>query len=175
VDPPADLAEFCKLQYPRLVGTLSLYCGDAQLAEDLAQEALTRACSRWAQVSRMASPGAWVHRVGINAANSSLRRRNLARRVQARLESSADAVVEPPDVAGDIALRRAVAALPAGQRSALVLRYFSDMTVVEAAEALGCTPQAVRNRTNRALENLRQLDGQDLTHRHAEADECPTT
>lgn len=44
---PEDLAAFCEREYPRLVGTLSLYCGDVLLAEELAQEALARACSRW--------------------------------------------------------------------------------------------------------------------------------
>lgn len=46
----AGLAEFCRREHPRLVGALSLYCGDSDVAEELAQEALIRAADRerWA-------------------------------------------------------------------------------------------------------------------------------
>jgi len=53
---------FCHREHRRLVGALTLYCGDAELARDLAQEALARACRDWSKVSRMAAPGAYVHR-----------------------------------------------------------------------------------------------------------------
>ena len=35
-----ELADFCRSEWPRLVGSLGLYVGDRALAEDLAQEAL---------------------------------------------------------------------------------------------------------------------------------------
>ncbi|CAN5435410.1 hypothetical protein BH23ACT7_BH23ACT7_03670 [soil metagenome] len=47
---------FCHREHRRLVGALTLYCGDAELARDLAQEALARACRDWSKVSRMAAP-----------------------------------------------------------------------------------------------------------------------
>lgn len=72
---PADLAAFCRLEHPRLVGTLGLYTGDADLAEELAQDALLRACRDWDRVRTFAAPGAWVHRVAINLANSAFRSR----------------------------------------------------------------------------------------------------
>jgi predicted RNA polymerase sigma factor len=40
--PDDALVAFCRHEHPRLVGTLSLYCGDADLAEELAQEVLCR-------------------------------------------------------------------------------------------------------------------------------------
>ena len=61
---------FCRREYPRLVGVLSLYCGDAGVAEELAQEALVRVYESWRRMHTMASPGAWVHRVAINLASS---------------------------------------------------------------------------------------------------------
>jgi response regulator RpfG family c-di-GMP phosphodiesterase len=42
----------------RLVGALGLYTGDHDLAEECAQEALTRACRDWRRVSAMEAPGA---------------------------------------------------------------------------------------------------------------------
>jgi DNA-directed RNA polymerase specialized sigma24 family protein len=40
VDKDADLAAFCRAEWPRLVGSMSLYLGRRDQAEDLAQEAL---------------------------------------------------------------------------------------------------------------------------------------
>lgn len=154
--PPGDLDAFCRREYPRLVGTLSLYCGDRHLAEELAQEALARACGRWAEVSQMHAPGAWVHRVGINAANSYWRRLRAGRRAQARLQSGAKLDHHDPDSASDDALRRAVAELPDRQRTALVLRYFAEMSVPETASTMGISDQAVRNLTHRAVARLRE-------------------
>jgi DNA-directed RNA polymerase specialized sigma24 family protein len=73
------LDAFCRREYRRLVGALSLYCGDPSVAEEVAQEALYRACRRWSQVSQIQAPGAWVHRVAINIANSAYRRRLVLR------------------------------------------------------------------------------------------------
>jgi predicted RNA polymerase sigma factor len=60
------VASMCKLEYQRLVGMLGLYCGDADVAEDLTQEALIRLCQNWRKVSRMDAPerwsGSWPHR-----------------------------------------------------------------------------------------------------------------
>ena len=153
--PPEELDAFCRREYPRLVGTLSLYCGDRHLAEELAQEALARACGRWTQVSQMHAPGAWVHRVAINAANSYWRRLRAGHRAQARLESGAALQHEDPDSASDLALRHAVAGLPERQRTALVLRYFAEMSVPETASVMDVSEQAVRNLTHRAVAHLR--------------------
>lgn len=161
VGPPEDLELFCRREYPRLVGTLSLYCSDRLLAEELAQETLARACARWEQVSRMAAPGAWAHRVAINAANSYWRRLRAGRRARQRLRSSQPATYDHEQIAADVALREAVAQLPERQRTALVLRYFADLDVDEVAEVMGATNQAVRNLTHRALKRLREMLGED--------------
>lgn len=82
--PPDDLSAFCQREHPRLVGALSLYCGDALLAQELAQEALVRVCQRWEQVHAKGSPQAWAHRVALNLAHSWYRRRSAERRALAR-------------------------------------------------------------------------------------------
>src|SRR5688500_17429750 len=53
-------AEFCRREHQRLVGALGLYCGDFDLAEELAQEALARVWRDWATVQRKDSPAAWA-------------------------------------------------------------------------------------------------------------------
>lgn len=150
---PQDLAAFCRQEYPKLVGALDLYVGDVYVAEELAQEALVRASQRWSRVSQLDSPGGWTYRVAINLANSWFRRRAAERRARERigpLEAHRD-----PDGAEGESVRRAVAALPERQRTALVLRYYLDLSAAEVAQRLGTTPGAVRASTKRAVAYLR--------------------
>ena len=44
-----DFTAMCQREYPRLVGLLVLAVGDRGQAEDIAQEAMARAWSRWAR------------------------------------------------------------------------------------------------------------------------------
>jgi DNA-directed RNA polymerase specialized sigma24 family protein len=62
----SELVDFCRDEWPRLVGSMSLYLGRRDVAEDLAQETLVRACGRWAEVRSAGSPSAWAHRVAFN-------------------------------------------------------------------------------------------------------------
>ena len=73
--PPEDQEQFVKRMWPRLVGSMTLITGDRAAAEDLAQEALIRACSTWSSVSAAASADAWTFRVAFNLANSRWRRK----------------------------------------------------------------------------------------------------
>ena len=149
----AELSEFCRLERPRLVGSLSLYTGDRQLAEDLAQETLVRACQHWTEVRLTTSRSAWAHRVAFNLAKSQFRKRAVRRRYQ-HLENP-ETTTQDADTPMQLAVRNAVAALPEPQRRAVVLRYFTDMTVFEAAGVMGCPANTVKTHTRRAIEALR--------------------
>jgi DNA-directed RNA polymerase specialized sigma24 family protein len=132
VSPDEDArTRFCIGEYPRLVGALILYTGDRELAVELAQEALARACRHWRRVERMPAPGAWVHRVAINLANSAFARRRAERAVRARLAGLPDP--EAGEITGPdrLEVRGAVGQLPERQRAAIVLRYFVDLPVRE--------------------------------------------
>jgi RNA polymerase sigma-70 factor (sigma-E family) len=155
VDTAQELAGFCRSEHPRLVGTLSLYTGDADLAEELAQEALVRVCQHWSRVGRLESPGGWAHRVAINLANSSFRSRAAKQRATARLQA-AQTDPDSIDVTDAVAVRRAVAALPDRQRTALVLRYFADFPVSEVAGLMGCPEGTVKTLTFEAIRSLRR-------------------
>jgi DNA-directed RNA polymerase specialized sigma24 family protein len=56
-------------------------------------------------------------------------------------------------------LRAAVAALPPRQRATLVLRFYCDLSVDQAAQILGCSPGTVKSQTARALEAVRRALG----------------
>jgi len=169
-DARAALTAFCAREHRRLVGSLTLHCGDPHVAAELAQEALARVCSDWSRVERMDAPGAWLHRVAVNLASSHYRRRQAERTALQRFGSRQ---VEDPgaDPAPALAVRRAVAALPLRQRTALVLRYYSDLSIQQTADAMGCAPGTVKSLTSQALAQLRTTAG--LTD-HLTASEEPS-
>lgn len=151
-----DLLEaFCRREHPALLRSLALYTGDPLLAEECAQEALLAACRNWSQVSELASPAGWLHRVGFNHANNYFRRRRAERRALQRQRDGVDAAYEMPDSATAIAVREALTRLPHRQRAVLLLRYFADLDVAETAQALEITPEAARSLTHRAIVAMR--------------------
>jgi RNA polymerase sigma-70 factor (sigma-E family) len=149
-----EVHEFCRRVRPRLVGTLSLLVGDANVAEELAQETLARVWVGWARLGPLTEParGAWAYRVAVNLANSWWRRRLAERRALGRFTDRARG---DPDLADAVAVRRAVATLPRRQRTALVLRYYADLPVAEVAALMGCAPGTVKALTSQALRGLR--------------------
>lgn len=148
------LERFCIDAHPRLVAALTHQFGDPWLAEELAQDALIRACDRWATVSDMESPIGWTFRVGVNLGNSIFRRRSAERRARAR--RGADRTVHhDPDTADRLAVSQALDELTVPQREAIVLRYFLGLTAGEAAAILSSTAGAVRALTHRAISTLR--------------------
>lgn len=155
-DPPG-VVEFCARIRPRLVGMLSLLCGNGAVAEDLAQETLARVWLHWEKVRDLGADNAdaWTYRVAVNLANSWLRRVMAERRARARLLAGAARVHDDPDPSQMVELRRAVAALPRRQRTALVLRYHADLPIQQVAMLMGCSPGTVKSLTNRAVTRLR--------------------
>lgn len=153
-----DQAEtFCADVRPWLVGALSLYCGDADVAEELAQDALARVWDRWPTVRTMSSPEAWTYRVALNLASSHYRRRAAERRAIGRAlpKRRGPETMLTPDAADALAVRQAVAGLPRRQKAALVLRYYADLPVSEVAELMGCAPGTVKALTHQAVAALR--------------------
>jgi RNA polymerase sigma-70 factor (sigma-E family) len=169
-DDPTGVIGFCHRVRPRLVGTLSLLCGDGDAAEELAQETLARVWLHWSRVRELGEPPAtaWTYRVAINLTNSWFRRRVAERRARTRLGARAAGAHIDPDPADAVAIRRAVAALPRRQRTALVLRYYADLPVAEVAALMGCAPGTVKSLTSKALTALRKVEG---LHVAAEAEE----
>ena len=76
-----DFGEFYEASYRRVVGLVAAIVGDRQQAEDIAQEAFSRALTRWHRVARYELPEAWVRRVAlrltVDAARRASRRRSV--------------------------------------------------------------------------------------------------
>lgn len=152
-----ELAEFCRREHRRLVAALDLLCGSLPLAEDLAQETFARVCKDWQRIRAMESPTGYAHRIGLNLARSSFRRRAIERRIGARL--GRDDTWHDPDSASAVAVRTALQALREDQRRVLVLRYFLGYSVAETAEVLSMPVGSVKTHASRGLATLRGLLG----------------
>jgi RNA polymerase sigma factor (sigma-70 family) len=68
-----------------------------------------------------------------------------------------------PDASAQVDQRdelfRLLLQLPPGQRAAIVLRYWEDLSEAEAAQVLGCSPGTVKSAASRGLACLRELGG----------------
>jgi RNA polymerase sigma factor (sigma-70 family) len=124
--------------------------GDRQEAQDLTQEALARAYSRWARVADYDE--AWITRVVTNLALGEVRRRGRADR-QVRVAASGaplDAlVVQRAELVS--VLRR----LSRRQREVVAMRYLADLPEAQVAAALGCSVGTVKQHASRGLAALR--------------------
>ncbi len=150
---PSDLEAFCEANKSRLVGLLTLQCGDPHVAEELAQDTLVRVCVRWRSVERMGNPEAWMFRVAINLANSYYRRKAAERKAKSRLD--VPTYHRDPDVANAVAIREALAELPKRQRAVLILRFYADLSTRDVADALGMPEGTVKTLSHRAIKTLR--------------------
>lgn len=161
---PPGAAAFCEAQIPRLVGALTLYCGDKGLAEELAQEALARAVQHWNKIGSSDQRDGWVYRVEINLANSRFRRLLAERRANQKLATRSE-TQQSLDPGTALAVRRAVSELPRRQRAPLTLRYYLDLPVVEVANVMDCPESTVKTLTRRGLDRLKQLLDDDREDR----------
>lgn len=156
--------EFCRAIGPHLVGFLTLHCGDRDVAEDLAQQTLARVWASWGRIGAVSNRRAYVHRMACNAAASWFRRRAAERRARRRASprGSRQAGGER-DVATTVAVRDAVARLPQRQRTAILLRYYADLSVRDTAAAMGCAEGTVKALTFKAIAALREAGLTDDT------------
>lgn len=157
-----ELTAFCRDEYPKLAGMLALYCGDRDLAEDLAQETIIRLIENWKKVSDLPAPSLWCRKVAINTANSWFRRAAAKRRATRRLEHGISSSHHDPDSASAVSVRRAVANLPTRQKTVIVLRYYADLPVDQVAQIMRCREGTVWSLTNQAIASLRNAGLVDL-------------
>ena len=141
-----------------LINLAYRFCRDRGRAEEMAQEAFLRAYRGLGQWRKDAVFSTWLFALATNLYRSELRR------IPARTVPLDD-IAEPHDTRPsdggfedqerDLAVRRAVGALPAKYREALILFYFHDMDVTAAALSLGLPEGTVKARLFRGREILR--------------------
>lgn len=139
-------------------------CGDANLAEDAAQEAFI---SAWQHLPgyRPRSPFRnWVYRIATNAALDVLRRRRETVNVDllplASPTPGPEAQVQKRERGRQV--QEAVLALPPASRAALILREYEGLSYQEIADALDIPIGTVMSRLHYARERLRDLLAAEL-------------
>jgi RNA polymerase sigma factor (sigma-70 family) len=129
--------------------------GDRAQAEDVAQEALTRAYVHWPRLDERRE--GWVVTTTVNIVIDNYRRER-RRHVRVYRAPALPNEGRPfdRDEAQRLDLQRLLAALPARQRQVAVLRYLEDRTEREVALLLGCSIGTVKRHAARAAEALRR-------------------
>jgi RNA polymerase sigma-70 factor (sigma-E family) len=156
---PADFLDFANACSGRLFRTAWLLCGDWHLAEDLVQTTLGKLYRAWKRVSRADSPEAYARTVLTRTYLSHRRRLSSSEQPYAALPEGSGHEVDP---ALRVTLLRSLAELAPKDRAVLVLRYWEDLSVEETARQMGVSEGAVRSRSMRALEKLRQVLGSEI-------------
>jgi RNA polymerase sigma-70 factor (ECF subfamily) len=143
----------------RLLGLAWRFCRDRGVAEDMAQEAFVKAFRSLASFRGDAAFSTWLTAVALNTYRSRLRAEGPP---LASLELDAELAAEPGALREmlrherDEAVRRAVLALPARYRDALVLYYFQEQDLAQAAAILGIAEGTLKARLHRGRELLRR-------------------
>lgn len=151
--------EVYEARYDQLVSVARLTTGSYAIAEELVQEAFAELYRRFDAVRR---PDAYVQRAVVSRCTSWVRRRVTERRYLDRhgsgRGSEVDGGVAAEPVwstdAATVEVIEALQTLPSRQRAVVVLRYLADWSEVEAAQALGMRPTAVRSLLARARARL---------------------
>jgi RNA polymerase sigma-70 factor (ECF subfamily) len=153
--------ELVRCHYTGVVNVVYRLCGDAGLAEDMAQEAFLRVWNNLPSFRPGSSLRNWLYRIAVNAALDVLRRRTEEPVEDERMERMTDEAPGPEAVviAREQAafLQQAMRSLPEAARSVLVLREYGELSYQEIASVLDIPVGTVMSRLNYASNRLREL------------------
>lgn len=138
---------------PRLYALCLRLSANLWDAQDLYQETWLRAYRSFARYDPQREFSVWVTQICINLYRDQLRRKKLANFLhlptgeeqQALLESLP--APEPEDFSD---LHAAIQALPPNYRLVILLYYFHDQDIAQAAKTLGLPPGTVKSRLSKA-------------------------
>ncbi len=148
-----------------LVGYLTRLTGDAERAEDLAQEAFLRLFTSARTYEERGQLRAYLFRIATNLLRSEERRSSRWRRLRGlfahtngHAEGGLPASQERRLLAAEIGglVEEAISRLPLRYRAPLVLREIEGLSYREICGALGCREGTVKSRIHRGRQLLRQ-------------------
>jgi RNA polymerase sigma-70 factor (sigma-E family) len=149
-----EFTGFAQAAFPRLRRTAFLLCGDWYTAEDLAQIALTKVFASWHRILKRDAVDAYARKTLLNVYLADAKRKRHSEVLAGGLPE------RPVDLPGPelrLAVMEALATLPPRARAVVILRYWEDLSVDQAAAALGCSAGTVKSQSARALDKLRSL------------------
>ena len=162
-EPPyvAEVESFLAERGHRLLRTAMILAGSREAGEDLLQAGLERLFRNWSKVN--GDPEGYLRRILTHLAADGWRRRGRWRDKWRLLQAADDGYL--PDGTGHIDTRdqliRLLGQLPPRQRTAIVLRYWEDLSEAETAEAMGISAGTVKSATSKGLHRLRELSGME--------------
>jgi RNA polymerase sigma-70 factor (sigma-E family) len=148
-----SFTDFVSAEQAGLLRLAVLLAGDRGQAEDLVQTALMKCYRHWGRITRSGPPSAYVRRALVTTHTSWRRRLSSTEQVMETVPDRADPRTELESA--DEELRRALRALPPRMRTAIVLRFYEDLSELRTAELMGCSASAVNTQTARGLARLR--------------------
>jgi RNA polymerase sigma-70 factor (ECF subfamily) len=158
-DRPA-FEELVRRRQSWLRTVLRRLCGDAVLADDLAQQAFL---SAWRGIGHLRSSqafGAWLRRLAVHVWLDHVRRRDPLDRSDPDGDDAIETAAGAPasgDVESGIDLDRALAMLAPHVRLCIVLSYADGMSHAEIVDATGLPLGTVKSHIRRGLEQLRRV------------------
>lgn len=133
--------------------------GDAWAADDLVQDTLERACSKWRLWTVGSDLRAWLFTVMHNVFASQMRRAPPLRNAEPIDEVAHElrALDSGHDRDHALDLQRCLLQLPEDQRAVLLLVSLEDLSYAEVAKVLGIPAGTVMSRLSRARVRLHEL------------------
>ena len=132
-----------------------LLTGDRAAAEDLVQDAFVKVAGRPLRLRDEGAFPGYLRKAIVNLARSNGRHRQVERRYLERTARTGELLAQDPDAAEREAMRHALLGLPIRQRTAVVLRFYEDLSEAQIAEVLRCRPGTVKSLISRGVEALR--------------------
>jgi len=132
-----------------------LLTGDPSVAEDVVQDAFVRVFRHLLHLRSPDALDAYLKKTVVNLVNSRFRRLRIERAYMQRQVGMAQLHVEAPDIDDRDTLTAALMRLPPRQRTAIVLRFYEDLSERQAAEVMNCRPGTVKALTHQGMNSLR--------------------
>ncbi|QDU34192.1 ECF RNA polymerase sigma factor SigW [Poriferisphaera corsica] len=138
---------------------------DIELAKDAAQETAIRFIQRLNRFQGNSQLKTWSLGIAVNVCREMRRRRKRGdmQRVEAEMLEAKDHLT---GAYGNQAIEQKemitlmfdhVNILPARQREAVLLRYFEELSIIQIAEAMGCSTGTVKSSLHKAIKKLRKM------------------
>ncbi len=167
-----QVTDFVAARGPALVGYARLLTGDHDSAQDLVQDALAKAWSRWRAGADIESLEAYVRRTVLTTYLDQYRRRRLWQGRRHLLVTPEHAPERTTDTETATDLASALAHLAPRERACVVLRFYEDLTVAGIAARLQVSEGAVKRYLSDGTKRLGALMGE--VHPAAETVEVRT-
>jgi RNA polymerase sigma-70 factor, ECF subfamily len=146
----------------RVFGLILMVVRRRDAAEDVAQETFVRAFTHLGQYDRSRPLYPWLATIAIRLAQNRLRHQARSSAREGGTPPDWEEPIAPPTAVGPFADERrrllwdAVATLPSGERTAVMLHYRDEMSLQEIAHVLGVTVGTVKTLLFRARRHLRE-------------------